>query len=42
MSKSEEQKYNKIEIKAMLKLIPNGIAVGAEDLEEIYSQNDIR
>jgi hypothetical protein len=33
---------NKEEIRAMLKIIPNGIAVSLEDLEEIYSQDDKR
>ncbi len=30
------------EIQVMLKLIPNGVGVTLEDLEEIYSQNDKR
>jgi len=31
-----------VEIAAMLKLIPNGVTVSLEDLEEIYSQDDNR
>ena len=33
-------KYTTKEIQAMLKLIPNGVGVTLEDLEEIYSQDD--
>jgi hypothetical protein len=33
---------DKEEIKAMLKIIPNGVAVSLKDLEEIYSQDDKR
>jgi len=28
------------EIKSMLKLIPNGVLISGDDLEEIYSQDD--
>jgi hypothetical protein len=43
MLKISKPKNNKIkEIKAMLKLIPNGVIVSAEDLKEIYSQDDKR
>ncbi len=30
------------EIQAMLKLIPNGVVISPEDLEEIYSQDEIQ
>jgi len=37
-----KNKKNIQRIKEMLKIIPNGITVCLEDLEEIYSQDDIR
>ncbi len=33
-------KFTIYEIKAMMKLIPNGVAIWGDDLEEIYSQNE--
>jgi len=33
--------YTDIQIKDMLKLIPNGVIICGDDLEEIYSQNEL-
>jgi len=32
--------YNIKEIQAMLKLIPNGVVISGDDLEQIFSQDD--
>ena len=36
----EKKQYSLKEIQSMLKLIPNGMVIGLEDLEEIFTQDD--
>jgi len=37
----KKMEYSITQIKDMLRLIPNGVIISREDLEEIYSQNEL-
>ena len=39
---NELKKYNILQIQSMLKLIPNGMVIGLDDLIDIFSQNELK